>query len=282
MALKRRWVQVLTAGMMVVASALVAVADQRTGGAAPAGGCSLEPTAGTVARQLGDRTYDLNVPPGLSGPAVPLVLSLHGYGEPLGQHERETGWPAFAAAHGFIVAFPQGVERRWAFAAGSPDVAWLRDVVADISAGWCVDPRRVYAEGYSNGAMMVERLACDLPDVFAAVAAYGGASPAGPGGGCAPSRPVAVGIFQSLLDPISSYPIGVANREEWIARNGCPSPGSSESGVLLEAIRYAPCRSGVEVVWRVYGAQSHNWPTGPDQQDIAARMWALFERNPLP
>ncbi|MGH9039097.1 MAG: alpha/beta hydrolase family esterase [Acidimicrobiia bacterium] len=279
---RARRVHVLTAAWMVVASALVAAADPTVGGAAPAGGCSLEPTAGTVARQLGDRTYDLHVPEGLSGPAVPLLLSLHGYGEPVGQHERETGWPAYAADHGFIVAFPDGVERRWDFAAGSPDVAWFRDLVADISARWCVDPRRVYAEGYSNGAMMVERLACDIPDVIAAVAAYGGASPAGFGGACVPSRPVAVGIFHSLLDPISSYPIGVANREEWISRNGCPAPGSSEPGVLLEAIRYAPCLSGVEVVWRVYGFQSHNWPAGPDRIDIADRMWALFERNPRP
>ena len=99
---------------------------------------------------------------------------------------------------------------------------------------------------------------------------------------CTPSRPIAVGIFQSLLDPISSYPVGVANRDEWVSRNGCPADGSSEPGVLFEAIRYAPCRSGVEVVWRVYGAQSHNWPTGADQTDIADRMWTLFQRNPRP
>lgn len=274
-----RWGRMLGAAVMLAAgvTAAASAADRAEAVAA----CTLEPSGGTVERGLGDRVYDLHVPAGLSGPSVPLVLSLHGYGEPRPQHERETGWPAFAAGHGFIVAFPQGVERRWDFAAGSPDVAWLKEVVADVSATWCVDPARVYAEGYSNGAMMVERLACDAAGTFAAVAAYAGASPSALGGGpCEPSRPIAVGVFQSLLDPISSYPVGVSNRDEWVARNACPA-GTTEAGVLVEAARYAPCRAGVEVVWRVYGAQSHNWPTGPDAADIVTRMWGLFERNPL-
>jgi polyhydroxybutyrate depolymerase len=267
-------------GAVVLFVSVAAVSGASPGGGAVAlEGCGLDATGGTLERSVGDRVYDLHVPQGLSGPSVPLVLSLHGYGEPRPQHERETGWPAFAAGHGFIVAFPQGVARRWDFAAGSADVAWLREVVADVSATWCVDPSRVYAEGYSNGAMMVERLACDAADVFAAVAAYAGASPSAMGGGaCEPSRPIAVGIFQSLLDPISSYPVGVANRDEWVSRNACPS-GAAEEGVIAEAIRYAPCQSGVEVVWRVYAAQSHNWPTGPDGADIATRIWQLFDRN---
>lgn len=119
--------------------------------------------------------------------------------------------------------------------------------------------------------------------MFASVAAYAGASPASLGGGaCEPSRPVTVGVFQSLFDPISSYLVGTSNRDEWVSRNGCPSTGTAEPGVTLEATRYSPCQGGVEVVWRLYGAQSHNWPTGADRQDIAERMWALFERNPLP
>ena len=156
---------------MMVGAALVAVTVPQASGAAPAGGCSLEPTAGTVARSLGDRTYDLNVPRAFPALRSHCCSASTATANPSASTSGRPGGRPSAAEHGFIVVFPQGVDRRWDFGSGSPDVAWLREVVADVSAGWCVDPHRVYAEGYSNGAMMVERLACDMPDVIAAVAA---------------------------------------------------------------------------------------------------------------
>ncbi len=101
---------------------------------------------------------------------------------------------------------------------------------ADISATWCVNPKRVHATGHSSGAIMAERLACD----------------------------------------------------EWLARNSCPLIPATELGVPLEASTYRPCRADVEILWRVYLLQGHNWPTGADNADIRTRMRALFERNPLP
>ncbi|MGH2731854.1 MAG: alpha/beta hydrolase family esterase, partial [Actinomycetota bacterium] len=253
--------------------------------------CSLAPTAGTVTRTLGERSYLLHVPVGLTGSSVPLLLSMHGAApegtglEAAAGHEADTGWDADAAAHGFIVSYPASSATRpaaWNTTQGGPDVSFLRDVVADISATWCVDPKRVHAGGHSSGAIMAERLACDAADVFASVGAYAGASPVLFGGPCTPSRPISVGIFQSLLDPLSSLPVGILNRNEWLARNGCPPIPTTEPGVLLEASRYGPCEDGVEVVWRVYLLQAHNWPTGADNADIRNRIRALFERNPLP
>lgn len=246
-------------------------------------------------RQLGDHTYRLFVPTGLTS-AAPLLLHLHGGNEPVDNAISTTGWTGFAQAHGFIVAFPIGTSTpiNWNFNQGSSDVAFLKNVVTDISATWCVNPARVHAAGFSNGAMMAERLACDAPDVFASVAALAGASPdlasvpsldglpSIPGTPCTPSRPVAVGIFQGALDPVSSYAIGVQNRDAWLTRNQCSTTGVREPQVLVEAIRYADCAGGVEVIWRVY-PESHNWPVIPtDNDDIKNRMWALFQRNPRP
>lgn len=256
-----------------------------------AGSCSLAPTAGTITRTLGARSYLLHVPPGLTGPSVPLLLTMHGAGQvgtgldSAAAIEAATGWDADAAAHGFIVAYPASAATRptaWNATQGGPDVQFLRDVVADISATWCVNPKRVHATGHSSGAIMAERLACDAADVFASVGAYAGASPVLFGGPCNPSRPVSVGIFQSTLDPVSSLGVGISNRNEWLARNGCPLLPATELGVPLEASNFGPCKANVEVAWRVYLLQGHNWPTGADKADIRTRMWALFERNPRP
>ena len=62
--------------------------------------------------------------------------------------------------------------------AQAPDgVGFLKAVVADVSSHACIDPKRVYATGISNGSMMSQYLACQASDVFAAVGGVsGGAS----------------------------------------------------------------------------------------------------------
>jgi poly(3-hydroxybutyrate) depolymerase len=55
----------------------------------------------------------------------------------------------------------------WDSAQGSDDVGDLRAIVLDILSVYCVDSRRIYAEGYSSGALIAARLACDASTVFA-------------------------------------------------------------------------------------------------------------------
>ncbi len=58
---------------------------------------------------------------------------------------RWISWDADAGPHSFIVSYPASSATRpaaWNAAQGGPDVSFLRDVVADISATWCIDPKR--------------------------------------------------------------------------------------------------------------------------------------------
>ena len=50
------------------------------------------------------------------------------------------------------------------------DVAFARALVAQVSTTACIDPKRVYATGFSMGGGMAHYLACHAADVFAAVA----------------------------------------------------------------------------------------------------------------
>jgi len=54
------------------------------------------------------------------------------------------------------------------------DVGFLRALVADVTGRWAVDSARVHISGFSNGAMMANRIACEASELFASVALVGG------------------------------------------------------------------------------------------------------------
>jgi polyhydroxybutyrate depolymerase len=108
---------------------------------------------------------------------------------------------------------------------------------------WGIDRRRIYATGFSNGGFMVNRLACEASELFAAVASVSGIlaprnnpvmDPNGTAGNftCTPGRPVPVLHVHGTEDPLVDYngnPFmgwdGVVNfTEAWAARNGCHEP----------------------------------------------------------
>jgi len=273
-----------------VAAVAVAVVAPAALGASPAvaaePGCTLTPTNGTVTRTLGDRTYRVNVPAGLTGTHVPLLLSLHGFGSTASQDEQFTGWTPFAAAKKFIVAYPQGRPSEYGgawdpYSANSVDVAYLRQVVADISATWCVDPQRVHADGWSNGAVMSQRLACGAADTFASVSSYGGGTPtlAGFAAGCNPTRPISVALFAGQYD--FTYAGLAQNTGEWRTVDACNATPVHTSDSFGSTDTYS-CAAGTKVVSRVVANTSHNWPSGAQGEDQRNRMWAFFQANPRP
>lgn len=244
--------------------------------------CDLTPTSGTETRQLGARSYTINVPAGLSG-EVPLLLSMHGAWGSSSVHEAMSGWTPYAARQGFIVAYPQGAANGyWDLSEGSPEVGYLREVVADISNRYCVNPARIYVDGHSRGAVMAQRAACDAGDLFAAATAYAGPSPAYEGHACHPSRPIAVGIFGGDLDPIMATQYDEQSRDFWVANAGCNTTPLTSSDIHGRQERYTGCVAGMEVWFRVLRLQSHDWPLGTRGLDLHNRMWSFLQRNPHP
>ena len=149
--------------------------------------CQQPATPGTATLTVGGRLARLHIPKGYRADrAVPLVVNLHGTGATAAQQETASQFDRTADAHGFLVAYPQGSRRTgsgfaWniagtpAWQATGPDeAAYLRRLVALVSRQYCVDPRRVYATGFSGGAREVSQLACAADPLFGAVAAVGG------------------------------------------------------------------------------------------------------------
>lgn len=242
--------------------------------------CTVTPTGGTVTRSIGFRSYNLRVPAGLTAPA-PLLLSIHGFSSfPYGQ-EQATGWSPYADTHKFIVAYPAGNWNTWNLGPNSADVTFLRKVVDHIAAKYCVNPKRVYAEGGSFGSWMSQRLGCDASDKFAAVSGFMGGTTSSTGG-CAAKRPIGVSLFHGEDDGVIPIAEGKATRDEWVKRNGCDPTPIVEPVANGTAQSYAGCGGGVTVTWRSYPGLGHAYPTGADGNDFRDRAWRHLMAHTLP
>jgi polyhydroxybutyrate depolymerase len=198
---------------------------------------------------------------------------------------------------------------------GVDDVGFAVAVLADVARRTRVDPRRVYATGHSNGAMMAYRLASERADLIAAIAPVAGAMSLHR---FSPSREVPVMHIHSVDDPRALYEGGVGppfpgtdNRVthapvetalgRWVARNGCPAtptvadvrrgtPGAADASHTATRLVYAPCSRGADVVlWKLTGA-GHGWPGGPSPVreqlsgprttivNAAEEIWAFVSR----
>jgi len=157
------------------------------------------------------RTYRVHVPPGYDGSSpVPLVVDIHGLGSNAAQQEGISGMKGMSDAHGFLVAYPDGLDN--AFNAGTccsatdqDDVAFIRTMVATVEGEAVIDASRVYVTGLSNGGAMTQRLACDAADLFAAAAPMAFPIPLAPRTECQPSRSMPVLTFMGLTDVLVRY-----------------------------------------------------------------------------
>ncbi|GGN45288.1 hypothetical protein GCM10010109_79340 [Actinoplanes campanulatus] len=235
-----------------------------------------------------ERAYRTYRPVALPDGPVPLVLVLHGGAGSGAQAERSYGWDARADRDGFVVVYPDGVNRSWnagpgccgpATRDGVDDVAFLEAVVAETGRGVPIDPARVRAAGMSNGAMMAYRLACDST-VVTAIAPVAGIVI----GDCPSPAPVSVIHIHGTEDHSVPWSGGPGKRDNdgtgrvpiridgppvpdlvagWRDRAGCPPPAERITGAVTTTTADCPGGRVIELV-SVAGA-GHQWPgaTGP-------------------
>ena len=144
--------------------------------------------------RLGDRSYRIDLPPRAAN--APVILALHGGGGSADQFARTSGLSTPANRQGYAVIYPEGTGRAgtWngGYCCGSAarnrvdDMAFLDSVIADATARFRLNPRRIYLTGMSNGSIMAETYAALRPGKVRAVAGVAGTmdtsriKPAGP------------------------------------------------------------------------------------------------------
>ncbi|HEU0197963.1 MAG TPA: PHB depolymerase family esterase [Nevskiaceae bacterium] len=155
-----------------------------------------------------NRDYRVYIPPSYTGAKpVPLLIALHGgFGTGPG-FEDQSHLDRVADQYGFIVAYPDGWRRSWnagscCFPASThhiDDVGFLNALKTKLLSQFAIDRSRVYGTGFSNGAMMVQRMACDSPTTFAAIASVEGGIMV-PLDSCTTKTPTPTLIIGGLLD----------------------------------------------------------------------------------
>lgn len=264
-----------------------------------------------------DRAYLLYLPTTWRpGRPAPLVLVFHGGGGRGRGIAPHTGFSRLAEREGFVVVYPDGLNRRWndgrGYAATHDDVGFVRALLDTLRRELSVDPRRIYATGISNGAMFSYRLACDLPGVFAAVAAVAGAMPTDLAPACDHTEPVSVLALQGTADPLMPYAGGgVARRRGrvlsatrsiafWATVSGCAAAPvttlepdrAPDDGTRVHRTVYGGCRDGRSVELYTIEGGGHTWPGGPAagrrvgrvsrELDATALIWGFFVQHPKP
>ncbi|MEM1094851.1 MAG: PHB depolymerase family esterase [Bacteroidota bacterium] len=158
--------------------------------------------------------------------AMPVIFLLHG-GTGSADNVLRGGsleWPLIAEEEQAILILPNGTdpvtgapsgdELNWndcrpqddapEAATTADDVGFIRQLIGWAEENFSVDTDRVYATGASNGGMMSYRLAQELDDRIAAIAAFVANEPAQ--SECRrPSRPVPVFIANGTDDPLMPF-----------------------------------------------------------------------------
>lgn len=222
-----------------------------------------------------NREYILHVPSAYKGTsATPLVIDFHPIGGSDTSWRSGSPYPALVDKEGVITVYPKGEPspnqgNAWNVegccvskvnGTEVDDVAFAKAMVTEVEKVACIDPKRVYAVGFSMGGGMSNYLACHAADVFAAVgpASFDLTEQNVPN--CKPARPITVIEWRGKNDNVVPYAGGhsalvtgmaidflgaVGTFQKWAALDGCTgSPSAADSN---NCQTYSQCTAGVQV-----------------------------------
>jgi len=278
----------------------------------------------TVCAQLSDsllwqgqsRTFTVYVPSDYSSTRrYPLILALHPGLSNAAQHAESAQWHVLGEQEKFITVYPNGTRstpasntRLWnaynqpSTVAQVDDVGFLNALLNHLIRRYAIDTCRVYSSGFSNGAMMTYRMACDATQRFAAIAPLSGGwgygadgfcgdgncngDPAGSCGwnmanvNCRPSKRLPVIFMKGSLEgdnlPTCRGTTDSLNKLYWRTFLNCrqvriDTVSRSNERVIREI--YTSCQDGTEFQFLSVIGNSHQW-----HSPATTMFWEFLKR----
>lgn len=249
---------------------------------------------------------------------MPLVLVFHGHEGTGASIADVTRFNKLAEQKGFIAVYPDGIDHNWNLRGSSAgkvdDVSFVTALIDHLKQTRNIDSHRIYATGFSKGAIFAQDLACELPDQFAAVASVAGSLPVRLQAKCQPKTPVSMLMINGTNDLAVHYE-GDDDKSQrgalisipdtinvWQTINQCSSapkvqqlPTSNpRSRFKVKVSQYPGCSSGSEVTLMAVANGGHLWPGGSSQDasvnkfntdlgfNASQTIWDFFQRHTLP
>lgn len=244
-----------------------------------------------------ERVFHLYVPASLEqGKVAPLLICFHGAG---GNGVAELNqFRKLADEHQFLLAGPEGVNRRWnagcedeiKATGGADDVGFVRDLIGVLGREYPLDSRRIYGWGFSNGAALLHRVAAERPDMFTAIAAAGAAMAVNTSASLVPGPPVSILILVGGEDPMfghqgnlrgGTFHTAAETAALWCRRNRCGEAVEIDTPVPFTRWTAPDGQGAGEVeLWIVAGG-GHT-PKLSGKFDTIAASWSFLARQSRP
>ena len=263
---------------------------------------------GTLTDQEQPRTYLLHTPKSYRPDRpMPIVIAFHGYGSQGKDLAASSGLNDLADQQGFLVVYPDALDRRWNLTEGTfgalfnrvDDVKFVAALIDHLTQIRAVNPRRIYAMGVSNGGFLVQRLACEPSNRIAAFASIVATLPGQLQANCKASRPVSMLMINGTADRkvpweggrppkvpygwILSVPASI---EFWRQHNQCSVKVIKQAvNERVDIDRYPTCQAQSEVELVTLKGIGHLFPRGGGGRNQlingGVEVWRFFDRHTL-
>jgi polyhydroxybutyrate depolymerase len=270
-------------------------------------------TAETLLHDEMERTYRLYVPDSYDeSTPVPLLIALHPSGADGAAMASITGFNELAESENFIVAYPEGPYQYWDYGADLEEWEKVEGVLNDpdfvaalldsLSESYNIDPARIYAVGYSNGARMAFRMGCDLGGRLAAIGAVAATISDDISGACGDEGAVSVIYLHGTQDNVTPWdgkplymPDGmfiatalsaydtavfwathdVCNPQPLLSQNDA-NPNDSRS---VQRAEFVDCQDETAVTFYGFTGGGHSWSLD-SSIDTTRLIWDFFAAHP--
>jgi polyhydroxybutyrate depolymerase len=229
-----------------------------------------------------------------AGVKLPLLIVLHGSSGTPSAMVQLTHLNRIANQRHFVVAYLATADQAHPWKSPS-DLPYISSEIDQLIATQNIDPKRVYATGFSVGGRAVYELGCLLSTKVAAIAVVEGGFAYPLYSSCVPSRPISELLIVGDAD--HQFYSGLPNRlppagqttARWVQINQCWPQAVKRSQIATVFMEeWVSCTDRATVGEYIVHGGGHTWPyvgatdsSAPAQFDASVAVWAFVSAHSL-